>query len=196
MIFFLEKVTTYFNLTITLLHNFKYQDIKKKLSRNSVPILSFTNFFLMKKCLFHQRISRGVSIATKHKSIGQLLAKIRDWFHDNSALKPATFERALAYSRSEAKNLLHYPILQPLHIVCSGFLTIIFHEDPLYYHIFFIFQPPFSHYFCCLVSFAECVILLHLMWYFTKPSTLVSEAPSYMFYETRCPFFIGLTKIT
>ena len=65
MIFFLEKVTTYFNLTITLLHNFKYQDIKKKLSRNSVPILSFTNFFLMKKCLFHQRISRGVSIATK-----------------------------------------------------------------------------------------------------------------------------------
>ena len=144
MIFFLEKVTAYFNLTITLLHNFKYQDINKKLSRNSMSILSFTNFFLMKKCLFHQRISRGVSIATKHKSIGQLLAKIRDRFHDNSALKPATFEKALAYSRSEAKNLLHYPILQPLHIVCSGFLTIIFHEDRLYYlpH-FFHFLTPF-----------------------------------------------------
>ena len=51
-------------------------------------------------------------------------------------------------------------------LVDRGFLILTFYKDPLYCLIpptrFKILSNPF---FCCLVSLAECVIRLHLMYY-------------------------------
>ena len=81
-------------------------------------------------------------------------------------------------------------------IVGRWFLTTLFNEDPpedLPPPLnFFPTPPPLC--FCCLLSFAEYVIMPYLMSYFTEwydkttivePWYLIPEAPCYVFYATR-----------